>query len=249
MLFFRKKRLLEMDNKIDSLLFLFQRQQEQVDSFSQRIRGLENQQDEIKKQLDAKIDTILNDSVQVQKKYLDEINAQFDSLINRIDISSEETQNNQNLLKDSLNILQREINSTIEEVNEKILNSNKIEKDFILDKIEKCKSSIKQDLERSEELENLQIENLKKDKLEMKQYILEKLEENRNRNIEEIVKQIENSLEGDMQKILTIIEERKNLIIEMIERNNDVITQNMESLDSGLRMLLLNSIMEQLSQE
>ena len=190
-----------MDNKIDSLLFLFQRQQEQVDSFSQRIRGLENQQDEIKKQLDAKIDTILNDSVQVQKKYLDEINAQFDSLINRIDISSEETQNNQNLLKDSLNILQREINSTIEEVNEKILNSNKIEKDFILDKIEKCKSSIKQDLERSEELENLQIENLKKDKLEMKQYILEKLEENRNRNIEEIVKQIENSLEGDMPKI------------------------------------------------
>lgn len=299
-----------MDNKIDSLLLLIQRQQEQINSIFQGIMDLENRQDEM--------------------------NALFDSQINKIMISSGEIQNSQNLLKNSLSILQREVKSSIEEANEKVLSLNKIEKDFTLDKIEKYGISIKKDLERLTDLENVQeeiknqleikiedimkkytfdilekskeqyhlhqmeidkaknqaekyiadcnknlIENLKEDKLEIKQYMSEQLEGNQNRNSRELVKQfntvvhslglllesiensrsqvnntvyglrsfIENIVEADMRKILTANEEGKDLIMEMIEKNSAAITRDMGSLDSGLRMLLLNSIMEQLPQE
>ena len=77
MLFFKKKKLIEMDNKIDSLLLIIQKQQEQMSSFSQETTDLKNRQNEMKLELHEKIDTIveslkkciLNNSEQLYKKY------------------------------------------------------------------------------------------------------------------------------------------------------------------------------------
>ena len=145
MLFFKKKKLIEMDNKIDSLLLIIQKQQEQMSSFSQETTDLKNRQNEMKLELHEKIDTIveslkkciLNNSEQLYKKYTDEL---------------------KNLEADV---------------------KDKIEKDSVLDEMGVC----------------------------------------------------------------------RNLIIEIIEKNAELMKQEINSLDRGLQMILLNSIMEQLVQE
>ena len=144
MLFFKKKKLIEMDNKIDSLLLIIQKQQEQMSSFSQETTDLKNRQNEMKLELHEKIDTIveslkkciLNNSEQLYKKYTDEL---------------------------------KNLEADVKE----ILELHKIEKDSV------C----------------------------------------------------------------------RNLIIEIIEKNAELMKQEINSLDRGLQMILLNSIMEQLVQE
>ena len=150
MLFFKKKKLIEMDNKIDSLLLIIQKQQEQMSSFSQETTDLKNRQNEMKLELHEKIDTIveslkkciLNNSEQLYKKYTDEL---------------------------------KNLEADVKE----ILELHKIEKDSVLVCVCVC----------------------------------------------------------------------RNLIIEIIEKNAELMKQEINSLDRGLQMILLNSIMEQLVQE
>ena len=68
------------------------------------------------------------------------------------------------------------------------------------------------------------------------------------------------NLEADVKEILelhkiekdSVLDEMgvcRNLIIEIIEKNAELMKQEINSLDRGLQMILLNSIMEQLVQE
>ncbi len=232
MFFFGKKKLLEMDEKLNAIMEYLESEKKTVSNLNDRILDIKKCQNEL-------FSIISNDSMKVDK--------QLEMVMDKLDRTTQETKN------ECKNIYAK-LSTLLENNNCEVIDKITVLKEEMQESVNEDTASINKALDQKYEsiiqiilgnIEKVKEQNIRifDDKVELicnnEKNMLQEIIENNNGVIEELA-------HLEKREIIDSGGEHKSELQSMIDRNNNNLMENIELINEQIKLLLLNTVMDQL---